>query len=155
LRTKIDTSTGEKTEYTYDAFGNLTKVVLPNGTLIEYLIDAANRRVGKKVDGVLVQGFLYDDTHITPIAELDGQGNIVARFVYGTRGHVPDYMIKDGVTYGLLTNHLGSVRIVVNTATGEVVERMDYDTSGNVSLDSNPGFQPFGFAGGVSDPETG
>ena len=28
---------------------------------------------------------------------------------------------------------------------------MDYDEFGNVLLDTNPGFQPFGFAGGVYD----
>jgi RHS repeat-associated protein len=32
---------------------------------------------------------------------------------------------------------------------------MDYDAWGRVTHDSNPGFQPFGFAGGLYDPETG
>jgi len=32
---------------------------------------------------------------------------------------------------------------------------MDYDEFGNVLLDTNPGFQPFGFAGGLSDQRTG
>src|SRR5437762_1772034 len=31
---------------------------------------------------------------------------------------------------------------------------MDYDEFGNVLLDSNPGFQPFGFAGGLYDLST-
>jgi RHS repeat-associated protein len=31
---------------------------------------------------------------------------------------------------------------------------MDYDEWGNVVLDTNPGFQPFGFAGGVYDLHT-
>jgi RHS repeat-associated protein len=31
---------------------------------------------------------------------------------------------------------------------------MDYDTFGNVIFDSNPGFQPFGFAGGIYDLDT-
>jgi hypothetical protein len=37
---------------------------------------------------------------------------------------------------------------VVNAADGTVVQRMDYDEFGVVTLDTNPGFQPFGFAGG-------
>jgi hypothetical protein len=37
--------------------GNLTQATLPNGTAIDYLIDGSNRRIGKKVNGVLVQGF--------------------------------------------------------------------------------------------------
>jgi RHS repeat-associated protein len=32
---------------------------------------------------------------------------------------------------------------------------MDYDTFGNVILDTHPGFQPFGFAGGLYDSLTG
>ena len=32
---------------------------------------------------------------------------------------------------------------------------MDYDEWGNVALDTNPNFQPFGFAGGLYDAETG
>ncbi|MGH7166277.1 MAG: RHS repeat-associated core domain-containing protein, partial [Nitrospiraceae bacterium] len=35
------------------------------------------------------------------------------------------------------------------------VQRMDYDEFGNVLLDTNPGFQPFGFAGGLYDQHTG
>ena len=31
---------------------------------------------------------------------------------------------------------------------------MDYDSFGNVILDTNPGFQPFGFAGGLYDRDT-
>ena len=31
---------------------------------------------------------------------------------------------------------------------------MDYDEWGNVITDTNPGFQPFGFAGGLYDPDT-
>ncbi|PJA25697.1 MAG: hypothetical protein COX57_02035, partial [Alphaproteobacteria bacterium CG_4_10_14_0_2_um_filter_63_37] len=69
LQTKTDSA--GTTTYTYDLLGNLTEVVLPNGKVIEYIIDGRNRRVGKKVDGVLTQGFLYQD-QLNPVAELDG-----------------------------------------------------------------------------------
>ena len=88
------------------------------------------------------------------MAELDGVGNVEARFVYGLRGHVPDYMIKDGATYRIVSDHLGSVRLAVNEATGQVVQRIEYDEFGNVILDTNPGFQPFGFAGGIYENTT-
>jgi RHS repeat-associated protein len=32
---------------------------------------------------------------------------------------------------------------------------MEFDAFGNVLLDTNPGFQPFGFAGGLYDSDTG
>jgi YD repeat-containing protein len=47
------------------------------------------------------------------------------------------------------------VRLVVNTQTGQVAQRLDYDAWGLVTQDTNPGFQPFGFAGGLYDGQTG
>ena len=141
------------TKYTYDVLGNLTKVVLGNGTVIEYLIDAQNRRVGKKVNGTIITRWIYSG-QLAPVAELDGSGNIVARFVYATHVNVPDYIVKSVVTYRVITDHLGSVRLVVNTTTGAVVQRVDYDEWGNVLSDTNPGFQPFGYAGGLYDYQT-
>ena len=41
------------------------------------------------------------------------------------------------------------------TATGAVVERIDWDEFGNVLSDTAPGGQPFGFAGGLRDVDTG
>ena len=57
LATKTD-GTGT-TAYDCDELGNLLGVTLPTGHRIDYVIDAQNRRVGKKVDGVLVQRFVY------------------------------------------------------------------------------------------------
>jgi RHS repeat-associated protein len=102
----------------------------------------------------LTQGFLYDDP-LRPAAQLDSSGNIVSRFVYATRVNVPDYVVKGGVTYRLMLDHLGSPRLVVNAVTGQVAQRMDYDAFGRVLKDTAPGFQPFGFAGGLYDPDTG
>jgi RHS repeat-associated protein len=152
LKTKI--SSGQSTTYDYDATGNLRSVTLPNGTQITYLIDGKNRRVGKKVNGNLVQGFLYQ-SQLQPIAELDANGAVTSRFVYANGINVPDYMQKGGVIYRIIKDHLGSPRLVVNTATGVAVQQMDYDEYGNVLTDTNPGFQPFGFAGGIYDLDTG
>src|SRR5262244_3622951 len=63
-------------------------------------------------------------------------------------------MIKGGYTYRLITDHLGSPRLVIDATTGHVVQRLAYDAFGRVIVDDNPGFQPFGFAGGFYDPDT-
>lgn len=147
------TAGAQTTTYSYDALGNLRNATLPDTTEIEYLIDGMNRRTGKRVNGTLGQGFLYQD-QLEPVAELDGSNNIVSRFVYGTRPNTPDYMIKDGVTYRIITDQLGSVRLVVDVATGNIGQRVDYDEFGVVLMDTNPGFQPFGFAGGLYDTQT-
>jgi hypothetical protein len=84
-------------------------VGLADATQIDYVVDGANRRIGKKVGGALVQGFLYGDA-LNPVAELDGTGTVVARFVYGSKPNVPDYMVKGGTTYRIISDHLGSRR---------------------------------------------
>jgi RHS repeat-associated protein len=154
LASKTDTSTNTSTTYDYDAFGNLRSVTLPDGTQIEYVIDGQNRRVSKKVNNALAQGFLYDG-QLRVVAELDGSGAVVSRFIYGSKVNVPDYMIKDRVTYRILSDHLGSPRLVINVTDGAIVQRIDYDEFGNILPSStNLGFQPFGFAGGLYDLDT-
>ncbi|MDG5815419.1 RHS repeat-associated core domain-containing protein [Chitinispirillales bacterium ANBcel5] len=148
------TNTEGTTHYNYDVLGNLLSVTLPDGTVIEYITDGRNRRIGRKVNGSLVSGYLYQD-QLNPVAELDASGNVISAFVYGTKINVPDYIIKAGIKYRIISDHLGSVRLVVNAQTGEVAQRIDYDEFGYVLLDSNPGFQPFGFAGGLYDYRTG
>jgi RHS repeat-associated protein len=140
-------------EYDYDSFGNLRSADL-NGTNITYTVDPLNRRIGKTVDGIPVQKFIYQN-QLNPVAELDGSNNVVSVFIYANKGNVPAYLVKDGVTYRIISDQVGSVRLVVNIADGSVVQRMDYDEFGNVLLDSNPGFQPFGFQGGLYDRDTG
>ncbi len=144
---------GQTMTYTYDELSNLLRVTFPSGSPIDYVIDGQNRRIGKKLGGNLVQGFLYQDG-LKPIAELDGNNNVLSRFVYGSRANIPDYMIRDGVTYRIIADHLGSPRLVVHANTGAIFQRMDYDEFGRVLVDTNPGFQPFGFAGGLYDQDT-
>jgi len=151
---KSKTAGTATTAYRYDVLGNLRHVDLPEGTAIDYLIDGRHRRIGKQVNGVLTQGFLYQD-QLKPAAELDGNGNVIARFVYATTANVPDYMIKGGNTYRIIKDHLGSPRLVVNIADNTVMQEMRYDVWGKITQDSNPGFQPFGFAGGLYDHDTG
>ncbi|MBK6422491.1 MAG: RHS repeat-associated core domain-containing protein [Gemmatimonadetes bacterium] len=129
-------------------------MVLPTGDSVEYLIDGQNRRVGRKWNGAVTHRWLYQN-QLNPIAELDSAGALVSRFVYGSRANVPDYLVRGGAVYRLVTDHLGSVRAVVDTATGAVAQWTSYDAWGNVLADSGAGFQPFGFAGGLTDAATG
>lgn len=144
----------QTTTYGYDIHGNLRSVTLPGGGQIGYLVDARNRRIGKRVNGVITQRWLYE-SDLRIAAEVDAAGVVQTRFVYGLRPNVPEYMVRGGVTYRLITDHLGSVRLVVNATSGAVAQRIDYDEWGKVTSDSNPGFQPFGFAGGLYDADTG
>lgn len=64
-------------------------------------------------------------------------------------------MIKGGNTYRIISDNLGSPRLVIDVVTGLPAQLMEYDVWGNVVADTNPGFQPFGFAGGLYDLNTG
>ncbi len=144
----------QMTTYNYDALGSLENVDLPDGTAIDYVNDGYGRRIAKKRDGNLVQGFLYGEEALGPVAEFDSAGNVESRFAYATRSNVPDYMTKGGNTYRVFADDLGSPRIIVDANSGQVAQELDYDEFGNVVRDSNPGFQPFGFAGGIYDRDT-
>jgi RHS repeat-associated protein len=145
---------GQTTQYEYDSLGNLVRVLLPDGRVIRYVIDGRGRRVAKYIDDVHVRSWLYAG-QLRPVAELDSEGAVISRFVYASRANVPDSFTRGGETYRLLADYLGSPRIVMNASTGEVVQRMDFGPFGERLQDTNPGFQPFGFAGGLYDPDTG
>jgi RHS repeat-associated protein len=143
----------DTTQYDYDAMGNLLSVILPNGSRIEYITDGAGRRIIRKTDGQITHRWLYSD-ELRISTELDSVGNVLSHFVYATKQNVPDYVAKSGITYLVITDQLGSVRQVVNSATGEVVQQMEYDEYGNVINSSGQQIVPMGFAGGIYDART-
>lgn len=152
---------GSGTEtFDYDLLGNLLSAEeLASGNDVLYDVDALGRRIRRRVmDGMTVleeQRWLYLDG-LNPVVELDDSNAIVRIFVYGTRANVPDYMIQGSSKYRFITDPRGSLRAVVDSS-GTVVQRMEYDAFGNiVSQYLASGFDrvPFGFAGGIYDPET-
>jgi RHS repeat-associated protein len=164
---KNDSGRTKITKYQFDAFSNLKFVTLPDGRVISYIVDGQNRRVGKQINGTLVQGFIYNSqTQI--IAELDGSGNIVKQFIYGMKQNIPDYMITNGKEYRIISNQVGTPIYVVDASSGQVVEfeNMDefgYSASGEMATmasassasNSTTSMLPFGFAGGLYDGDTG
>ena len=120
---------------------------------MSYVVDARNRRIGRVVGSEVTHRWLYQG-QLRPVAELDAAGSVISRFVYGVRSVAPEYMIRGGITYRLVTDHLGSVRLVVDIDSGAIAQQLDYDPWGRVVTDTNPGFQPFGYAGGIHDSLT-
>jgi RHS repeat-associated protein len=147
LQTKTDTTTGAVTTYRYDGFGNLRRVDLSDGRVIEYVVDAENRRIAKRVNGSTVRRWIYG-SRLLPAAELNGSGAVTAHFIDGG-------IVIGGVLFRMVVDQVGSPRLIVNASTGAIAQRMDYDEFGNVMLDTAPGFQPFGYGGGIYDPDTG
>lgn len=149
---------------TYDPLGNLIDLGYrqasasgPNGpitlgTVYAFEVDGQNRRVRKLVNDTPVQGWIYRDA-LHPVAELDGAGAMLNRYVYATQQQVPDLILRGTVVFRVVTDHLGSVRAVVDVTTGAVAQRLDYDAWGNLTQDTAPTFQSVGYAGGIQDRE--
>ena len=121
--------------------------------------------VGRKKNGAWTARWVYG-AGLGPVAELDADGYVAKRFVYGSHANVPDYVVTLTRT---TTTTLESVAAVVHDRRGGVRELIamtdslspvhtTYDEYGRIS-DPNPvnvGVSvPFGFAGGMFDPETG
>jgi len=127
---------------------------LPDGDVVEYLVDGRNRRVGKRVNDVLTRQWLWS-SQLRIAAELDGAGNLVSRFVYGDKPTTPELVIRGSAVYRVISDHLGSVRALVNIDNpSDVPVRLDYEAFGGVS-GTGVGVVPQGFAGGLYDAETG
>jgi RHS repeat-associated protein len=155
--TKEIKSPTKTSTYNYDALGNLLSVSIVQGTTtttVEYLVDGKGRRVGKKLNGVLQQQWLYGDD-LRPVAELSSSGALVAQFIYGSKSNVPDYVkrFSPAATYRIVTDVLGSPRLAVNVANGNIQFKADYSTFG-VATGTGLSWMPFGFAGGIYDPHT-
>ncbi|MEQ1833929.1 MAG: RHS repeat-associated core domain-containing protein [Candidatus Eisenbacteria bacterium] len=159
---------GESLSTTYDVLGNLVSAALtgqvsgsqgsepPPSTLVSYRVDGQNHRVERRVGGAgspRTQRWLYRDG-LAVVAELDSTNALVNRYVYGTQDHVPDLLVRAAGTYRVITDHLGSIRALVNITTGAVAQRIDYDAWGNETANTAPTLQALGYAGGLTDPET-
>jgi hypothetical protein len=75
LESKTNTDTDDTWPLQY-VLGNLLSVRLPNGDLVDYLVDGVGRRVGKKRNGALIKQWIYRDA-LKPMAELDAVSRII------------------------------------------------------------------------------
>jgi RHS repeat-associated protein len=149
--------------YIWDTFGNLTQATV-SGTAVSYKYDSQQRRVGRSSTSNSTQ-YLYDG-QLRVVAEINN-GTQLRRFIYGSKAHVPEMMFEGQVgsntfaKYRIISDQLGSVRLVIRLSDGVTVSRMDYDAWGKLLPSSTPltvaqpGAQPFGFAGGLYDAHTG
>jgi RHS repeat-associated protein len=141
--------------YGYDGFGHLVRAARGDGRTISYRLDANGRVIQRLDNGSVTARYLYGPSANGPIASIAADGSVVDRYLYGTNPYVPDAFQRNGKSYRLVAEPNGTVRFVVDAADNTVVQRLDYDAFGVVTQDTNPGFQPFGFAGGIYDPVTG
>jgi len=163
LRSKT-TADGGVTEYNYSPLGYLTSGTFPDRTTFNYAYDGFGRRVQKVVRGTTTRYVYRDRLHLSAV--LWGDGNVVSRFVYGSRAGTPDLLLlPNGSVFRIISDQLGSPRVVVAVSAsgipaGTIVRTIDYDEFGNRTVTTNTGVVsdlelPLGFAGGLYDTDTG
>jgi RHS repeat-associated protein len=99
-------------------------------------------------------GLLWLDRR-TAVAELDGDGKLRSLFLHATQALTPDVVVRDGRSHLIVHDHVGSPRLVIDAESGDVVQAIRYDAFGRIREDTAPGFQPFGFSGGLRDDVAG
>jgi RHS repeat-associated protein len=143
----------QTTSLEWDDDDRLASLTLPNGQKLAYTFDASGRRASLSLDGTPQHKLLFNGLQL--IALQDPSGALTQRYVYATHSHVPDLILHQSEWYRVIKDVRGSVRLVVHATDGTVAQRLDYDEFGRVTADSSPGFQPFGFAGGLYDHYSG
>ncbi len=147
--------------YSYDYENRLIKVITPART-INYKYDAYGRRIEKNIAGIIT-GYLYDGADV--ILEIDANGNTIAKYVHGAR--IDEILSATRYTPSAIThyyhyNALGSVTEITDSS-GELVEKYSYDAYGEVSITDGQGkplsesglSNPYFFTGRRLDTETG
>ena len=137
----------------WDEMSRLKSVVLNGVDTLEYRLDWAGRRIERKLNAARTNGFAYDGPY-TLAADKNNLTGAIRDYITATTPNSVD-MVKAGlIYYRVLKDHLGSPRLLVHFKTAAVIQRMDYNEWGDVTNDTNPGFQKFGFAGGLYDHQT-
>ena len=156
LMRRTERATAVAEHFSYDARNLLVAVrrLAANGARLgeaTYGYDASGRRIRRVVDGV-EHRYLYDGAQL--VAELDGAGRVVARWIHGPRLDQPLVMIRGNAVYSYVQDLRGDVVAVLDAA-GQVVNRYEYDDFGELLSAQELVANPFAFAGRERDPETG
>jgi len=126
-----------------------------NWDKITYKYDPSGRRIKKTVDGYKTT-YCHDGGH--EIAEYDGNGNLLRKYVYGPGVDQPVCMIEisggSQVYYYYHFDGLGSVVALTNSA-GNTIQTYEYTVYGEVAAEDPNHPNPFLFTGRRFDIETG
>jgi RHS repeat-associated protein len=155
-RTEI--ASGKVTEYIWDYRNRLAGVLFKDAggsvtKTIDYIYDGNNQRIGKRIDGAVVERYVIDRNQIALM--FDGAGVQTHRYLYGT---AVDQVLADEIgasTNWFLTDNQGTVKDVVDS-NGGLINHVVYDSFGKVQSQSNAGYDlRFGYTGREQDSETG
>lgn len=135
------TGPGGMASYTWDAEGQLLGAAHPSLGTATYTYDVMGRRQCETLAGDATR-LVYDGT--LPIAEYDGAGALVARYVYGFG--LSARVAADGTVSYFGFDAVGNTRLVTGP-TGSVANRYDYTPWGVPTVVDETLPNPFRFLG--------
>ena len=157
-------ATSDVETYTYDSQNRLVGYANPT-TTASYAYDALDRRVGKTVDAS-TQAFVYDPWN--PFSSIANDvlldfidGTLMTRWQHSTSIDEPlaferysgTTLPNSGSEHAMLSDRLGSIIKVIETATNTVTASAEYDAFGQRTGTGTP--ERYGFTGREHDGETG
>ena len=152
--TKV-TSAGSTT-YGWDYENRLTSVTLPGtGGALAFKYDGLGRRVQKvftQNSTTTTTNYLYDG--FNAVADVDQNGNALARYAATQNIDEPLAELRSGVTSYYSRDGLGSVTSLTTSA-GALGNTYSYDSYGNMTASSGSIANRFQYTGREFDPETG
>lgn len=157
----------DRWRYRWNADGSLAKVVRPDKREVEFTYDALGRRLSKSF-GTTVTRWIWNGN--VPLHQwkrrreysvmgnrwrTDTERRDMTVWLFDEESFVPVAMIKEGRSYSILTDQLGTPTEAYDAEGNEVWSRV-LDMDGNVIEETgNKGMVPFLFQGQYYDRETG
>ena len=139
--------------FRYTARGELISATI-NGQTSTYAYDALNRLVARTDANGTTQYLYGNPSNPYQVLAARSAAGVLTYFYYDDQGRVFAFE-RGGARYYVATDQVGSPRVIAD-ANGQIVRAIEYDSFGNIVIDTAPGFDlPIGFAGGLIDTATG
>jgi RHS repeat-associated protein len=154
----LNTTAGLAYQLGYNSDGALVHVQTPQGAVVDYVIDGLGRRVGRKLNGALQEGYLYDSQDRV-VAITNGSGQVLKTYTYTAQAHSFDqfdHLITNGdLRSRVITDIRGTPVLEILGGSGSPRAPRaipQFDEWGNQVSQGSPGVGPgdpigFGFAG--------
>jgi RHS repeat-associated protein len=139
--------------FDYAATGELLSATI-GGATVNYGYDSLGRRTSRQSSAGTEHYFHGNPAASFQVTAYADESGTLTELIYDELDHLIS-LERNGQTYYVATDQLGTPRLVVDQ-TGATVVARTYDAFGRKLTDSDPAFDlPIGFAGGIEDPLTG
>ena len=139
------------TNLTYNPLGLLTELKLPDGRTMDFQYGPLKRRIAKR-SSKETRLYVYDGLDLT--WELDGDRKTAIMYTHGPGLDEPLAVRKDGKSYFLHADALGSIRLVTDS-NAQPQEKLAYQPFGSTKGKDKGSGGSYRYAGRILDRDTG